>query len=209
MQINETKANVMLFNTAKKWTFPPDVHFQNGSQLDVVHKVKLVGIIITNDLRWEENTNYLCGKARQKLRVLRRMKSLNLTVSQMLDIYFKEIRAILEMCVPVWHTGLTKKQTRNIEQIQKIAFRIILNQNYVNYENALKVLKVKTLKDRRVQLCKNFAAKNVKSEYSFFEIKNKTVNTRSSGLKVHEFKCNTARYKKTSLPYLSKLINQV
>ena len=136
LKINEPKTNLMLFNTAKKWAFPPEVHFGNGSQLDVVEKVKLVGIIITNNLKWEENTNYLCGKARQKLWLLRRMKSLDLSIRQMLDIYCKEIRSILEMCVPVWHPGLTKKQTVNIEHIQKITFQIILTQNYVNYENA-------------------------------------------------------------------------
>ena len=199
------KTNLMLFNTAKKCAFPPEVHFDNGSQLEVVEKVKLT----TKNLKWEENTTYLYGKARQKLWLLRRMKSLDLSIRQMLDIYCKEIRSILEMCVPVWHPGLTKKQTVNIERIQKIAFRIILTQNYVNYENALKVLQVKTLEDRRVQLCKSFATKNVKSEFSFFEVINKTINTRSSGSKVHEFKCNTARYEKTSLPYLSKLLNQV
>ena len=208
MSINGPKTNVMLFNCARKWAFPPEVFFSNGSMLQVVEKVKLVGIMITNDLKWEENTKYLCTKARQKLWLLRRMKGLELSDLQMLDVYSKEIRSILEMCVPVWHPGLTRKQSRNIESIQKLAFRIILSHRYISYNNALSVFGVKTLEERRVELCKNFALKNSKSEFSFFEIKEKTVNTRSSAVKVQEYKCNTARFEKTSLPYLCKLLNQ-
>ena len=63
---------------------------------NVVEKVKLVGIMLTIDLKWEENTKYLCGKARQKLWLLRRMRGLQLSDVQMLDVYFKEIRFILE-----------------------------------------------------------------------------------------------------------------
>ena len=40
------------------------------------------------------------------------------------------------MAVPAWHPGLTKIQTNDIERIQKISFKIILGQNYVNYEHA-------------------------------------------------------------------------
>ena len=152
MSINGPKTNVMLFNYPRKWAFPPEVFFSNGSMLQVVDKVKLVGIMITNDLKWEENTKYLCTKARQKLWLLRRMKGLELSDLQMLDVYSKEIRSILEMCVPEWHPGLTRKQSRNIESIQKLAFRIILSHRYISYNHALFVFGVKTLEERRVEL---------------------------------------------------------
>ena len=126
MMINQPKTNMMMFNRARKWDFPPEIFFQNGGQMNVVHQFKLVGVVVTDDLKWEENTKYICQKARRKLRLLRRMKGLNLTVLQMVDVYCKEVRSILEMCVPVWHYSLTKKQSATIERVQKVAFRIIL-----------------------------------------------------------------------------------
>ena len=168
MQINQQKTNMMMYNRARKWDFPPEVFFENGVQMNVVHQFKLVGVVITDDLKWEENTKYICQKARRKLWLLRRMRGLDLTIPQMLDVYCKEVRSILEMCVPVWHSGLTKKQSASIERVQKVAFRIILGPKYISYACALKSLKAKTLQERRLQLCKQFATKNVKSEYSLF-----------------------------------------
>ena len=81
---------------------------------------------------------------------------------QLFDVYTKEVRSILEMAVPVWHGGLTQKQSKEIERVQKVAFRIILTNKYRNYENALKSLDAETLHQRRINICKSFATKNLK-----------------------------------------------
>ena len=81
--------------------------------------------MVTQDLRWQRNTEYICGKARAKLWIIRRLLEFNLDIKTLFDVYCKEIRSILEMAVPVWHSGLTKKQSMEIERIQKLAFRLI------------------------------------------------------------------------------------
>ena len=209
MKLNQSKTNIMMFNTARKWDFPPEVYFQNGNNLELVKKIKLVGVIITEDLKWEDNTNYICEKARRKLWILRRMKGLNLDNLQMLDVYYKEVRSILEMCVPVWHPGLTIKQSNRIERIQKIAFRIILSNQYQSYCNALRMLQATTLLERRQNLCKTFAITNFKSEHSLFEIQAKVVNTRSTKNNIKQYRCNTTRFQKSSLPFLSRMLNDM
>ena len=209
MKINQEKTTTMLFNTSRKWDFPVEVAFKDGSHLECVKEIKLVGVYITDNLKWQRNTEYICGKARRKLWLLRRMKNLNLTTVQLLDVYSKEVRSILEMAVPVWHGGLTQKQSKDIERVQKVAFKIILNHGYQNYPHALKTLEAETLYQRRVNICKNFASKNIKSEFSLFEKPQQYPSTRSKPKTVKEFKCNTARYSKSSLPFLSKLLNSM
>ena len=59
-------------------------------------KTKLVGVIITEDLKWGENTSYICKKAREKMWMLRRMLKLKLNMHQMFDAYIKEVRSLLE-----------------------------------------------------------------------------------------------------------------
>ena len=201
MMINMPKTNVMLFNRSRNWSFPPEISFQDGTALNCI-----VGIIITDDLKWQKNTDYICQKARKKIWLLRRMKSRKLSAKQLLDVYQKEIRSIVEMAVPVWHSGLTKKQSRSIERIQKISFRIILDTKYQTYNNALVLLESETLEQRRRNLCKKFALKNLNSEYSFFTPHTQTIHTRSKK-KVKEFNCNSATYSKSSLPFLAKLVN--
>ena len=128
----------------------------------VYPETKLVGVILSEDLRWHKNTFYICQKARQKMWMLRRMVKLGLETSTMFDVYTKEVRSILELAVPVWHSGLTKLQSTDIERIQKISFKILLGNNYLDYKQACKYLSAQTLEERRVKLCLKFARKTLK-----------------------------------------------
>ena len=55
------------------------------------------------------------------------MKVLGVDPYVIIDVYVKEIRAILELAVPAWHSGLTKKQSAYIERVQRVAVSIILS----------------------------------------------------------------------------------
>ena len=92
----------------------------------MVSDVKVVGVIIDRNLSWQKNSDFICQKATQKLWIIRRLKKYRLDTLTLLDVYTKEIRSILEHAVPVWHSGLTKKQSANIEKVQKTALKIIL-----------------------------------------------------------------------------------
>ena len=122
--------------------------------------MKLVGVIVSNDLKWQRNTDFICLRARQKLWVLRRLKKFNMEISKLADVYKKEIRCLLEYAVPVWHSSLTIKQSNQIERVQKEAFRIILEHNYINFEVACTLLVMEPLDIRRVQLCLTFAKRD-------------------------------------------------
>ena len=52
------------------------------------------------------------------------MKIIGLDVSIILDFYVKEVRVHLELAVPVWHSGLTKKLCADIERVQRVAVRL-------------------------------------------------------------------------------------
>ena len=125
----------------------------------------------------------------------------------MFDVYTKEVRSILELAVPVWHSGLTKHQSQDIERIQKTAMQIILQDKDINYQLACQTFSSQTLELRRVKLCSKFASKNLGSENCFFSKVCQTVITRQKPDLVREYKCRTTRYQKSSLPFLAKLLN--
>ena len=162
MKINSKKSKIMLFSKSRKWDFPPEVGFSNGANLELVSEMKLVGVVISSDLRWVKNTQYICQKAMERMWVLRRMKTFNLDIELICDTYLKEIRSILELAVPVWHSGLTLKLSRDIERVQKVALIIILGENYLNYEVACTLMAIELLEIRRELLCIKFAMKTVK-----------------------------------------------
>ena len=69
----------------------------------VINKQKTKGISLTKSRKY-----YLyLQKARQKHWILRRMLDFNLDLHQLYAVYSNEIRSILELAVPVWHSGLT------------------------------------------------------------------------------------------------------
>ena len=96
------------------------------------------------------------------MKILRRLKSLGATAVELLDIYDKQVRAVLELAVPVWQPALTIYESKQIEQVQRSAFYIILGKDYESYDNALTLLGRETLEARRVHLCKKFAKKTIR-----------------------------------------------
>ena len=55
MNLNEKKTTNMVFNFTKDCQFTTEISLQNA-KLEIIDKTKLLGTIITNDLKWHENT---------------------------------------------------------------------------------------------------------------------------------------------------------
>ena len=119
---------------------------------------------MTSDLKWSANTDFICKKAFKKMWTIRRMKVLNIEPLLILDVYLKEIRAVLELAVRAWHSGLTVKQSSDIERVQRIALHIILSDHRTgecefSYNMLLVIFDLEPLYVRREQLCMSFAKK--------------------------------------------------
>ena len=210
MKINNEKSKVMLFNPSKKLDFNPQLSLVSGTNLSLVESYQLLGVIIQNNLKWDLNTNYICAKAYERIWMIRRLKGLGATHSELVDIYKKQVRCVLEMAAPVWTPALTKSQINQIERVQKTVCAVILGPGYWNYSFAMTVLQLEPLSDRRLELCKTFSNKCLKSEkYQKWFVKRNDhlVKTRSKKTTLYPVTTRTARYEKSPLPYLTKLLN--
>ena len=72
-------------------------------------------------------------------------------------IYMLQVRSKLEKSAVLWHSSLSKKNRNDLERVQKSALRLILGNKYTSYSEALKLLNIETLEDRRKLLCLKFA----------------------------------------------------
>ena len=52
----------------------------NGESLEVVEKTKLLGVLITEELKWDVNTDLLLRKGNSRIEFLRRVASFNSSV---------------------------------------------------------------------------------------------------------------------------------
>ena len=112
-------------------------------------ETKLLGNILTNDLTWQRNTEELVKRAYAKMKMLRKLSSFGAPHNDMKQVYISFIRSLLEQSSNVWSSSLTVECQKDIEIVQKIALKIILKDQYKSYENALKLLDLETLKERR------------------------------------------------------------
>ena len=150
--------------------------------------------------------------------MLRRLKKLGASCTDMLDVYYKQIRCVLELAVAVWTPGLTKAESTQRERVQKCALHVILGENYESYENSTKSLEVEKLSERRLKLSLNFARRCEKNpKYSnwfhpFEAPPPPTVNTRNDNhviipTKYTPVPFRTERYMDSPLPFLTDLLN--
>ena len=104
-------------------------------------------------------------------------------------------RTIIEIAVTVFHFGLTCKQSKEVERIQKIAFKTILQEYFTSYTKAFELLSTLSLKKRCNKLWLRFAKKNFKRNFNMFDrSQTKIHNTRNPKKPALEPRCNINRY---------------
>ena len=69
----------------------------------------------------------------------------NLCILDLITVYRSYIRPICEYGCPVWHGGLTVKQSSSLESVQKRALRIILGNQFSSYDDALNICNLTSL----------------------------------------------------------------
>ena len=103
-------------------------------------------------------------------------------------------------------------ENRNdLERVQMSALKIILKNEYIDYQHAMTKLDMISLEDRRENLCKRFAQKNVNSVVmkSHFESNPKThiMTTRNPELYDITF-AHTQRLQNSPIIYMQRLLNE-
>ena len=217
MKINSQKTMAILFNKSKKYDFLPQLRIGDSDPLKVVEELKLLGVLVSSDLSWAANTRAMCSKAYSRLWILRRLKPLGVSQLELLDVYEKQIRCILEYASPVWTGGLTKNEVNQIERVQKAAFAIILGNQYTSYAKALDTLKRPSLETRRKDINTRFAKKCLSSQKFSHWFTRNTRNTSNmqTRSKMHpllmKVQSRTKAFEKSPLAYLTQLLvdNQI
>ena len=98
------------------------------------------------------------------MQFLHRAKKFTNNVGDLKKIYMLQIRSKLEQSAAVWHSSLNKKDSKDLERVQKSALKVILGDRYNNYEEALKTIRIDSLEERRQKLCLKFAQQCLRND---------------------------------------------
>ena len=125
MRINCDKSKFILFNPCTSYDFLPG--FSEGEQeIACTEEFKLLGVHLRSDLKWTSNTDAIAKRAFAKLWTIRRLMKYGASLDDLKDVYYKQVRSIVEFAVPVWNSNITKKEIYNLERVQKAFLHIVL-----------------------------------------------------------------------------------
>ena len=156
MKLNPKKCKEMLINFMQNDNFTIRPIVLGNNIVECVTTYRLLGIIISNDLKWSDHIDYISKKALKRLYSLRVLKKVDVNRDGILKVYLTTIRPILEYSVNVWQ-DIPEFLSNKLESIQKRALHIIYPCH--SYLDALNITNLSSLKERRTPLCCNYIRK--------------------------------------------------
>ena len=201
----------MIFNRSRLHDFLPQLFGENNEQIEIVEKTRLLGLVVRSDLKWIDNTENMCSKAYSRLWSLRQLKSYGASTQDLVDVWVKQGRSLLEYAVPVWGGNITEKEQDMLEACQKVALAVILGDGYKSYKQGLHKTGLNSLKSRRVNIMERFSMKTYKNDkYKnwFQNASQPTVNTRQVPRKLKPVRFNTQALGNSTISMMTEIINE-
>ena len=141
--------------------------------------------------------------------LLRKLSCFGVQRNDLVLLYIMYIRSVLEYCCVVWHSSITVEEIQDLERVQKCAVRVILGNEEKSHEDSLKELGLDLLSIRRKKLCVEFAKKSISNPKttSWFPKRPLTEHNIRNSSEFEIMHANTERFKKSTIPYLQRLMN--
>ena len=158
----------------------------------------------------DDYVDAVVSNAASRVYFLKQLKRAGIPIRDLLHFYTAIVRLVLEYACPVWHSGLTVGQCNAIENIQKRAIRVVYSDTDSDYEIALIVAGMDSLKDRREKLMARFfkrqvLASNALLHYLLPERRdNDTIRSPRNSQPFPSIRARTNKFYKSFLPYCLK-----
>jgi hypothetical protein len=131
--------------------------FLGGYKIKTVTKTKVLGYWLTQDMKTRTNTDAILEKARTQMWRIWRLLKLKANPAQMLTVLQRYIMPHLELSAPMWHFLITQEESKDLEDVLRMALKAIFGDQYGSYTQALRKAGMTTLRLRREKLTKKFA----------------------------------------------------
>ena len=176
--------------------------------IETVIETKLLGYWLTTDMKPQKHVDHMLGICYKRLWAIPKLKRAGVSNNDILHFYCIKIRSVLESNCAVYHSMLTEENKDDLERIQKIVLKVILDHDYQDYTAACQTLKIQTLDHRRTNICLKFALKCLASEKfkHMFKPNRLAFNLRDPDKFDVPFAITT-RYKDSPKVFLTRLLN--
>lgn len=117
LNIQKTKEMMVDFRKADLNNHPP--LYIRGEAVERASSIKFLGVTLTEELTWSNNTASVVGKAHQRLNYLRKMRRVNLPQRLLINFYHCVVESVLTYCVSAWYFHCTKAEKEALQSVIK------------------------------------------------------------------------------------------
>ncbi len=122
LNVEKTKEIVVDFRRVHNQHAPLTI---NGATVERASSTKFLGVHITDDLSWTNNTAALAKKAHQRLYFLRKLRRARAPTPIMCTFYRGTIESILTSCITVWYGACNASCRKSLQRIVRAAEKIV------------------------------------------------------------------------------------
>ncbi len=122
LNVEKTKEIVVDFRRVHTQHAPLTI---NSATVERVSSTKFLGVHITEDLSWTNNTAALAKKAEQRLYFLRKLRRARAPAPIMCTFYRGTIESILTSCITVWFGACNASCRKSLQRIVRAAEKIV------------------------------------------------------------------------------------
>ena len=171
------------------------------------NEVKLLGVAIDNNLKFDSHINKICVKANQKLSVLSRMSNV-LTFEQRRVVFKSFFESQFKYCPLIW-MFCSRKANNKINKLHERALRIVYEDNISTFEELLEKdnsfsIHHQNIQTAAIEMYKYHYNVSESSFYVFQSTRNSYSLRSQSDLEIPYV--NTENFGKNSLKYFGPII---
>ncbi len=155
-QLNEDKCKELHISFSRS-SFEFDAIVVNNKELKCVQKVKLLGVTLSDDLKWNAHIVEIVKKVNKRLYFLRQLKRAQVKSKELITFYLTCIRPVTEYACALFHYSLPQYLSVELERCQKRALRIVFPER--SYKQALSETGMIPLHDRRSNISSKLFSK--------------------------------------------------
>ena len=145
------------------------------------------------------------------MQLLRKVWSFGSTKDEMVQLWKVYCLSVLDQSCVVWGSGLTRENINDLERTQKTFTKLVLQERFRTYNEALVDLGLQNLEDRRKSLTLSFAKRSLADGHFSDLIKKRNPSHRMKTRKREYYEvthANTERLKNSPVITMQRLLNE-
>ena len=135
--INFSKCKVLDIVTRKSITLSP-VKVSNGTSVPIVTSITLLGITISNDLRWNAHIDCIVKKACKRIFLIRNLRKADCPIPIMFQAYTSFIRSVVLYAYPSF-CNIPDYLKSKLVKLEKRVLRIIIHDKEHSFPSVIEI----------------------------------------------------------------------